>query len=307
VRCIHCGERADYRARQATGACKACGRRFAFEPRTDKRMTDMTFKLAIEGVSDRGQFLWTDDQLYYDLCRRVRRRRLFHRLVRRPVVSLSRPEFSLLYTRWIDAHGVPEGRLYGRQFEPETAAAPPDAEAYGFESLVVCDSEAIADVLLANGFHAEAKCPVLAFNGYPHHISAALLPLLRERPPETILVVHDASWDGCALAEALTESPQWFAGVEVPRIVDAGLRPRDAKRYRGLYQRASHARVASAGTPPDEAEWLGKYVLELAVARPRVLMSVLSRVLRGEAERGAGGDDGVWVGAPWGEDDDEVG
>ena len=272
-------------------------------------MTDMTFKLAIEGVSDRGQFLWTDDQLYYDLCRRVRRRRLFHRLVRRPVVSLSRDEFSLLYTRWIDVHGVPDGRLHGRQFEPETAAAPPDVEAYGFESLVVCDSEAIADVLLANGFHAEAKCPVLAFNGYPHHVSAKLLPLLRERPPETIVVVHDASWDGCALREAVAESPQWFAGVEVPRIVDAGLRPGDAKRYRGLYQSASHARVAAEGIPEEEAEWLGKYVLELAVARPRVLMGVLSRVLRGEAERGADGDDGVWVGAgaPWGEDDDEVG
>ncbi len=310
MKCVHCGTDSDYKARQAGGSCRQCGRRFVFEPKRDRGLTDLTFKLALEAVSDGGRLVWTDDHLYYDVCRRVRRRRVLHRLLRRPIVSLDRSSFELLLGRWIDAHGPPSGRLDWRAFaEGEPAAVEPRVDAYGFEQLVVCDSDAIADVLLVNGFHADAKCPVLSYRGYPAHVYEALIPLLRERPPATVVVIHDADWEGCRLAGAIADDPRWFAGVELPKVVDAGLRPGDAKRFRGLLQQVTGGFDAtSPGLLPGEAKWLGRYRLELAAARPRVLMGVLGGVLRGETEAGSGGDTGLlWAGDAWADGDDEVG
>ena len=121
MKCIHCGTDSDYRARQAGGSCRACGRQFAFEPRRDRGLTDLTFKLAIEAVSDDGRLAWNDDHLYYDVCRRVRRRRILHRLLRRPMVSLDRSSFELLLGRWVDAHGPLVGRLEPRVFAEASA------------------------------------------------------------------------------------------------------------------------------------------------------------------------------------------
>jgi hypothetical protein len=121
-------------------------------------------------------------------------------------------------------------------------------------------------------------------------------------------VLHDADWEGCRLAEAITTGPGWFAGVELPKVVDAGLRPGDAKRYRGLFQQAeSGFSGTSAEVRPEEAKWLRAYRLELAAARPRVLMGVLGRVLRGEIDSGSG-DGAVWLaGDAWADGDDDVG
>ena len=309
MKCIHCGTDSDYRARRAGGRCRRCNRRFAFEPRRDRGMTDRTFKLAIEAVSDNGRLAWTDDHLYYDVCRRVRRRRVLHRLLRRPIVSLDRSSFELLVGRWIDAHGPMVGRLERRTFAEVAPNDVAPAETFGFEQLVVCNDESIADVLLANGFHTELKCPVLSYSGYPPRVYEPLIRLFRERPPDTVVVIHDADWDGCRLARSIADDPRWFAGVELPRVADAGLRPGDAPRFHGLFQPAAGGYDAtSSGVTPAEAKWLGKFRLELAAARPRVLMGVLGRVLRGANEAPSTGDDGPWLaGDAWGDGDDEVG
>jgi hypothetical protein len=122
-----------------------------------------------------------------------------------------------------------------------------------------------------------------------------------------VVVLHDADWPGCKLAAEIADDPRWFAGVELPRVVDAGLRPADTKRFRGLFQRAtSRYDDPAPGVTPEEAKWLGKYRLELAAARPRVLMGALGNVLRGESEPGGAG--APWlVGDAWGDGDDEVG
>jgi hypothetical protein len=308
VKCVHCGTDSDYKARQAGGSCRQCGRRFAFEPKRDRGLTDLTFKLAIEAISDGGRLAWNEDHLYYDVCRRVRRRRIMHRLLRRPMVSLDRSAFELLLGRWVDAHGPLVGRLEPRVFaDVSPDALAPRVDAYGFEQLVICDSDAIADVLLVNGFHAELKCPVLSRSGYPAHVYDPLIQLLRERPPATVVVIHDADWDGCRLAQAIADDPRWFAGIELPNVIDAGLRPGDASRFRGLSQLAAGGFDAmTSAVSPAEAKWLRKFRLELAVARPRVLMGVLAAVLRGETA--GAGDSGLWLaGDVWGDGDDEVG
>ena len=61
MKCVHCGTDSDYKARQAGRGCRECGRGFAFEPKRDRGLTDLTFKLAIEAVSDGGRLAWTED------------------------------------------------------------------------------------------------------------------------------------------------------------------------------------------------------------------------------------------------------
>jgi hypothetical protein len=307
VKCLRCNTDSNYRERQAWGRCPVCGTPFAFEPRRDRGMTDLTLKLAIEAVSDDGRLAWTDDHLYYDVCRRARRRRILHRLLRRPTMSLDRPTFELLLGRWIDTHGPPQGRLERRVF---AASERVRDDSYDFDRLVVCDDDAVADVLLVNGFHADAKCPVLSFSGYPPHVYEALIPQLRERPPARVVVVHDADWHGCRLARAVAEEARWFAGVELHEVLDAGLRPEHARRFRGLWSLAERGVHAAADElSPADVNWLRTYRLELAAVRPRVLMSVLRRALRGEtvaagSDAGAGGVGGdVWDDG----DDDDVG
>lgn len=308
MKCIYCGTDSNMRAREA-GRCRGCGRPFAFEPKRDRGMTDLTFKLAIEAVSDGGRLVWTDDHLYYDVCRRVRRRRLLHRLLRRSLVSLDRSSFRLLLDRWIARHGPPDGRLERRAFEGHDPDAVTLVDAFDFEHLVICDDDATADVLIVNGFHTELKCPVLSYRGYPSHVYDALISRLREQPPAKLVVVHDADPNGCGMARAIAEDPRWFAGVELPKVIDAGLRPGDAPHFRGLYEpAASGFDTGLPGISLEEAKWLGRYRLDLAAARPRVLMGALGRVLRDETEsRGTDAApfwlfDDMWVGG-----DDDVG
>lgn len=311
MKCIYCRTDSDFAARQRCGGCRGCGRPFAFEPKHDGGMTDLTFKLAIEAVSDGGRLAWTDDHLYYDVCRRVRRRRFLHRLLRRSLVSLDRVYFGLLLNQWVATHGPLAGRLERRAFEDgdrDPAASLPDA--FDFEHLVISDDDSTADVLIVNGFHTELKCPVLSYRGYPSHVYDALISRLREQPPAKLVVVHNADPNGCGMARALAEDPRWFAGVELPEVIDAGLRPGDAPPFRGLYQRAAASGFDTGlpGISLAEAKWLGKYRLDLAAARPRVLMGTLGRVLRGETES-QGTDTGPfwWFGDAWVDGDDDVG
>lgn len=74
MKCIYCGRDSKYRERERVhGRCK-CGKKFAFEPRSGDRFTDAAFKSAIDSISPNGQVRWGVEHLYYELCRRIRKR-----------------------------------------------------------------------------------------------------------------------------------------------------------------------------------------------------------------------------------------
>lgn len=287
MKCPACGKQNDYRARQRTsGRCEQCGARFVFEPRKGDPITDLAFKNALEAVSDGGRLAWLERQLYYEIARRVRRRRPFHILMRRARVSIDEQRFAVLFARWIDVHGRPAGRLEDRAFavDPRGGKRAEDIGDYTFERLVVCSSEAIVDVLLANGFHGDHRCAVLSASGYPQWARELLMPQFHETPPQTVVVVHDADRPGCELA---AEVSRWFDGVQV---VDAGLRPAHARRFRGLYLPGSPLQATGEGITPEEARWLAKHKLELAALQPRALLRTLGgAVARREEQLEAGG------------------
>lgn len=71
MRCIHCGSNNNYRDRRRNnGSCKACRRKFAFEPYTDPlKISDGLFQRMIQGVSDENRAFFTERQLWYEFNR----------------------------------------------------------------------------------------------------------------------------------------------------------------------------------------------------------------------------------------------
>jgi hypothetical protein len=318
MKCLQCGKQNDYRDRQASDRkCVGCGQRFAFEPREGDPITDGSFGNAIASVSDDGRLAWLDRQLYYEVARRVRRRRLFHRLSRRAEVSLDYDRFVSLLSRWIRIYGEPSARLKPNAFAIDLRGAEraADAAEYGFDRLIVCDSDDIVDVLLANSFHADNRCAVLSATGYPRWAYELLMPRLRSTAPALVAVLHDADVDGCRLAARVKSGPHWFAGLTGLEVVDAGLRPADANRFRGVLLPGSPTDVLNASSISlDEARWLGKHRLELEAVRPRALMAVAAAVLNRDPAETAyqpTGDGGWWAAGGWaggdGGGDDDVG
>jgi hypothetical protein len=317
VKCIHCGAKTKYSDRRATRRCARCRHEFAFEPRESDSVSDLAFKYALQAVSDDGRLSWTDRNLYYEVARRVRRRRWRDRLVRRPFPCLVPTDFEGMVRRWSLVHGAPPGKLADRAFAERSAegSTAPDVADYAFERVVICDSEDAVDVLLANRFHADNRCPVFSFDGYPAQAYETLLPRLQDNPPEMAIVVHDADPAGCSLATRVGEDPRWFGRAGSVSIVDAGLRPADARRFRGVYLQGSPLDVGDGGITAEERKWLSNYRLELAAVRPRTLLTVLAGILRGEivpTDRDKVGTrrlrriwdgDGVWIG----DGDDDAG
>src|SRR5262249_17261221 len=54
--------------------CPGCKQAFAFEPREGDPVTDVLFKNAIAAVSAQGQVRFGVEHLYYEVCRRKRRK-----------------------------------------------------------------------------------------------------------------------------------------------------------------------------------------------------------------------------------------
>ncbi len=78
MKCVHCDHVTKYPARSANGGqCEKCKHRFGFEPKTDQyKIGDPFFDRAIQNVSSENTVFFTPRQLWYEVERRLRRRRL---------------------------------------------------------------------------------------------------------------------------------------------------------------------------------------------------------------------------------------
>src|SRR5215475_12776204 len=73
VKCSRCEHDSKYRERSGR-ICPQCKKAFAFEPRESDPVTDMLFKNAITAVSAQGEVRFGVEHLYYEVCRRTRRK-----------------------------------------------------------------------------------------------------------------------------------------------------------------------------------------------------------------------------------------
>jgi hypothetical protein len=177
---------------------------------------------------------------------------------------------------------------------PPPRALPPDIHAYSFDRAVICDRAETVDLLVANNFHFENNCAVLSIDGYPPQAFDTVRAMLRNNPRLVVYALHDATLDGCLLARRLAADPSWFQGRA--QVVDVGLRPHHAAAFKGFWRKTSGHAGGSAGLSSDEAQWLARYSLELAVIRPEQVIKRLFRAMSAAGPAAVAADDGVyWV------------
>lgn len=312
--CIRCQNDATYPERKETRKCPKCGERFAFEPRENDPFSDKAFENAIDAVSSSGQVKWGVEHLYYELCRKKKPTNVLAiilvilstigtltliaikpilLLVHIPVslvllwlttrrtmrAELPRGDFERMWDRWGVVHGKPKGVIARKPQEDKPVRAPePDIGDYSFDRAVICDRARTVDLLLANNFHFENNCAVLSVGGYPQQAFETVRRMLRRNPRLEVFVLHDITPEGCRLAHRLANDPEWFKGMGI-RIVDVGLRPVHAAPFKKLFQDSTREIPWGGGISREEARWLSKHQLELAVIRPEQIVKRLFRAM----------------------------
>lgn len=204
-------------------------------------------------------------------------------------VPIDRATFEWMWNRWTSVHGTPPGFIARKAPPARPRPVEPDLPDYSFDRAVICDKPATVDLLLANNFHFENNCAVLSIGGYPEGPFETVRAMLKRNPRLQVFALHDATFEGCAMAHRLAHDRNWFAGQG--RVTDVGLRPAHAGPFRGLYQGPSPRRADSAhAITPVEAAWLEQQSLELAAIRPEQILKRLYRAVNRIEERARQGD-----------------
>ena len=199
-------------------------------------------------------------------------------------------------------------------------AAADDVTAYSFDRVLVCDSVAIAQLLIANNIHFEHNCAVLSISGYPQGIFATTMAMLRRNPDLQVIALHNCSPSGVALINQLRTSPDWYLD-SAQVIFDLGILPRQIAAARGqAYIQVSADSAQDARVMPPEVikqlsatelKWLeAGYFVDLESFAPQKLMQIVSQGI-GRMQNlgedvgdnlilvgGFGGDDVTFVYAP---------
>lgn len=229
------------------------------------------------------------------------------------VVTLESNKFQEWLTSWQAVN--PIAKLLPAPNETALPAITnPDVTAYSFDRLVVTDSAAIAQLLIANNFHFENNCAILSITGYPQSIFDTTMEMLRRNPELKVYAFHDCSGQSMGLAHHLRTSPQWFQNSPV-EIIDVGLLPRQILSIPNVFvQRSTELAGASKRQPEtvrrqfsaDELVWLdeGNAVLLESFTTQRLIQAlnrgiVDSRELLagdGSSSGGSGGSDIIFVG-----------
>ena len=190
--------------------------------------------------------------------------------------------------RWELSNGSP-ARLLSPPSAPASlvpANIVNDITAYSFDRVLVCDSVAIAQLLIANNIHFEHNCAVLSIGGYPQAIFATTIAMLRRNPDLQVIALHDCSPSGVALINQLRTSPDWYLD-STQVIFDLGMLPRQIAAARGqaYIQVSADSAQNAREMPPEvskqltttELEWLkAGYFVDLESFTPKKLMQIVS-------------------------------
>ena len=187
--------------------------------------------------------------------------------------------------RWQTVNGALEKLLPAPRQEALPASIDPEISAYSFDRAIICDSDQIAQFLIANNVHFENNCAILSISGYPQSIFDTVIEMLRRNADLKVYALHDANPAGVSLVHKLRTSPNWFANQAVT-IFDLGISPRQILETRDMFMQQSQTMAQSARQLPDavrqgltaeELAWLdaGNFV-ELESFTPQRLLRVVN-------------------------------
>lgn len=308
------------------GRCKNCGHSFVFELTTinGRRITDKYFASCLATISSQDTLYFTESQFFYFLQKRLGKvknakfnlifpgvmltliggitipdaiLRLCAVILGIVVIllgfnstggeldALSQEQFKELMRRWQKVNLIP------KMLPKVTADLKPveinsEILAYSFDKAVICYTDAIAQMLIANNFHFENNCAILSINGYPQGIFGSVMQMLRRNPDLKVYALHDASPDGIKLPYILQTSNDWFAN-DSATVYQLGMLPRQVIKNRKLpVQVSANSTLKAQQIPPEvrqslstaELKWLeeGKF-LELESFSPRKIIQILNQ------------------------------
>lgn len=187
--------------------------------------------------------------------------------------------------RWQTVNGTVEKLLTVPRQNALPATIDPEVSAYSFDRAIVCDSDEIAQFLIANNVHFENNCAILSISGYPRSIFNTVIEMLRRNPDLKVYALHNASPFGVSLVHQLRTNTDWFANQSVT-IFDLGISPRQILETSNLFVQKSVAMAETARQLPDtvrqgltakELAWLdaGNFV-ELESFTPQRLLRVVN-------------------------------
>ena len=187
--------------------------------------------------------------------------------------------------RWQRVNGTLEKLLSAPRQNALPAAIDPEITAYSFDRAIICDSDEIAQFLIANNIHFENNCAILSISGYPQSIFDTVIEMLQRNADLKVYALHNANPAGVGLVHQLRTSSNWFANQQVT-IFDLGISPRQILETRDMFVQQSQTMAQSARQLPDavrqgltaeELAWLdaGSFV-ELESFTPQRLLRVVN-------------------------------
>jgi hypothetical protein len=187
--------------------------------------------------------------------------------------------------RWQRVNGTVEKLLPSPRQDALPASIDPEITAYSFDRAIVCDSDEIAQFLIANNVHFENNCAIISISGYPQSIFDTVIEMLRRNADLKVYALHNANPAGVGLVHQLRTSSNWFANQQVT-IFDLGISPRQILETRDMFVQQSQTMAQSARQLPDavrqgltaeELAWLdaGSFV-ELESFTPQRLLRVVN-------------------------------
>ncbi len=210
------------------------------------------------------------------------------------IFAVSPDQFEQWLSRWQGVNDPITQLLPEPNNEPAEVTVNPDVTAYSFDRLVVCDTAAIAQLLIANNFHFENNCAILSITGYPHGIFATTMEMVRRNPNLKVYAFHNCTPRGLTLVHHLRTSPQWFENSNI-EIFDVGLLPRQVLAARGMFICRTPQSIKAAQQQitaetrqmlsAAELRWLeaGNFV-ELESLTPQRLIQSLNRGIAGSRD-----------------------
>ncbi|WP_333068569.1 MULTISPECIES: hypothetical protein [unclassified Microcoleus] len=186
---------------------------------------------------------------------------------------------------WQRVNGTLEKLLPAPRQEALPATIDREVSVYSFDRAIICDSDEIAQFLIANNVHFENNCAILSISGYPQSIFNTVIEMLRRNADLKVYALHDANPAGVSLVHQLQTSPNWFANQAVT-ILDLGISPRQILATRDMFVQQSQTMAQTARQLPDavrqgltaeELAWLdtGNFV-ELESFTPQRLLRVVN-------------------------------
>lgn len=239
-----------------------------------QHMLDRLLRIAADRAAAPSGIRFTERQLYYEVCRLLTPT---HRVPGRFACTVPAPLSHATFRTALDRREFP-GLL--TPTPPRTTRAglhtpEPDLFDYGLPRLLVCESDAIAQMLRANGLPMESACPVLSASELP--LDPGIAEMLA-RVDGTIYLLHDASPHGLTFPARLADLTEIPEGV---RVVPLGLRPRQAGTLHLTHLRVPMLSAVAAHMDSWERAWLrrGRFV-EVEAVRPASLLRTVHRLVR---------------------------